>query len=211
MTHTRLNLAYPPLDRFTRLSQRQRQARLQQVKAGIDQADEVWIFAYGSLMWNPAFEPLERCQVNAPGFVRRHCFWTISSRGSQRTPGLGLGIEAGQQGCQGIAQRMDSRCLDEQFEKLWDREMGTGVYQATWIPLFTSAGRRIRGLSFVADPNHSLYVEGLDPACMAQIISRAEGVYGKCRDYLARLLVELDAMGVVEPELEQLLDRVDRT
>ncbi len=205
-----LSPPYPPADRFTRLTRQQCRLRLQQVCAGIHPQDEVWVFAYGSLMWNPAFEPVEQCLVHAPGFVRRYCFWTISSRGNRQAPGLGLGIEAGTRGCTGIAQRMDPRRLDEQWAKLWHREMGTGVYQATWIPLFTRAGRRIRGLGFVADQNHSHYVKDLDPACMARIVGRAAGAYGRCRDYLARLLMELQAMEVAEPELEALLARVDK-
>ncbi len=204
------SLPYPALDRFTRLSQKQVEDRLQQVKSSIYATDDVWVFAYGSLMWNPAFKPVEQCVVNAPGFVRRYCFWTISSRGCQQTPGLGLGIEAGIAGCTGIAQRMSPAHLEEQLAHLWDREMGTGVYQATWIPLFTPSGRRIRGLGFVADPNNSLYVKEMDPDCMARVMSRAQGVYGKCRDYLALLVEQLKAMGVRETELEQLLVQVDR-
>ncbi len=205
-----LSLPYPATDRFTRLTPRECRRRLQQARAGIRSRAQVWVFAYGSLMWNPAFEPLEQCVVHAPGFVRRYCFWTISSRGNRQAPGLGLGIEAGPRGCTGIAQRMDPRRLDEQFARLWRREMGTGVYHATWMPLFTREGRRIRGLGFVADQNHSHYVNDLDPVCMAHIVRRAEGAYGRCRDYLERLLMELHAMEVVEPELEQLLARVDR-
>lgn len=203
-------LPYPDVDRFTRLTPDQYRNRLQQVRASIQSVNEVWVFAYGSLMWNPAFEPLEQCRVLAPGFVRRYCFWTISSRGNQQAPGLGLGIEPGTRGCTGLAQRMDPAHLDEQFAKLWEREMGTGVYRATWLPLYTREGRRIRGLGFVADPGHSHYVSDLEPVCMAQIMNRAQGAFGRCRDYLHRLLVELRAMGVVEAELEQLLIRIDR-
>ncbi len=207
---TATKLPYPELDSFTRLTPKQCQERLQEVKAGIVPGGDIWVFAYGSLMWNPAFEPVQRCVVLAPGFTRRYCFWTISSRGNRLAPGLGLGIEPGPQGCTGIAQRMDPQHLDEQLTQLWSREMGTGVYRATWIPLYTRQGRRIRGLGFVADSTHNLYVNDLDPSSMAQVICRAEGAYGRCRDYLARLVLELKTMDVREPELEKLLTAVDQ-
>ena len=99
-------------------------------------AGPVWVFGYGSLIWNPAFEPAERRRAVLHGYRRAFCFWTVSARGTPERPGLGLGLEAAPGArCGGVALRIAGATEAADIERLWAREMYTAVYRPAWVPL----------------------------------------------------------------------------
>ncbi|HET6520955.1 MAG TPA: gamma-glutamylcyclotransferase, partial [Geminicoccaceae bacterium] len=53
---------------------------------------DVWLFGYGSLIWNPAFHFVERRLGTVHGYHRRFCLWTHLGRGTPDFPGLVLGL-----------------------------------------------------------------------------------------------------------------------
>ena len=41
-----------------------------------------WVFAYGSLLWNPIFPFAEARRANVHGLHRRFCLWSLATRGT---------------------------------------------------------------------------------------------------------------------------------
>lgn len=167
----------------------------------------VWVFAYGSLIWDPcfAFDAVETAMLS--GYRRAFNFWSVLSRGTPENPGLGLGLEPGGQ-CQGIAYRLARESLAEGLDALWRRELLNTVYTSRWVSLETPAGPR-NAVGFVTNPAHSQYVGRLDEAETARIIARACGDKGPCREYLALLVDGLEKHGVTDDAMTALLARVD--
>ena len=181
-------------------------------------AGPVWVFGYGSLIWNPAFEPAERRRAVLHGYRRAFCFWTVSARGTPERPGLGLGLEAGEGArCRGVALRIAAATEAADLEALWAREMYSAVYRPTWVPLEPAPETRTGGasaplaaLAFVADPAHPQYCPPLSAAQQAHIIAGASGKFGPCADYLADMAANLAGAGEPDAEFEALLARVRR-
>lgn len=172
-------------------------------------SDRIRVFAYGSLMWNPCFEPAEAEPARLRGYRRRFCILTVRARGSPECPGLGPGLVPGAGECCGIAYRLNPESLVRDMEALFEREMNTGVYRPAWLEAESRDGRILKVLSFVVEPAHPQYTGELPVAEMVDLIAGAKGRYGSCRDYLANMVVEMSRLGAVEPEFEALLERVD--
>ncbi|MBL0898699.1 MAG: gamma-glutamylcyclotransferase, partial [Reyranella sp.] len=110
------------------LSSKEREASLKEALAGYRPGEEVWVFAYGSLMWNPAFEFADRQPCKVDGWRRSFCFWTPLGRGTPELPGLMLALEGGGQ-CEAIAYRLAPDQVLSELGILWNREMLSGVYK----------------------------------------------------------------------------------
>jgi cation transport protein ChaC len=190
------------------LSSERRSAILEQTLAKAPQSEYLWVFAYGSLMWNPCFEPLDARPAVVKSYRRRLCILTVRARGTSECPGLGPALVPGVGACRGIAYALDQATLAQDLEALFEREMNTGVYCPTWVQ--AEAGeRRLNALAFVVDTTHSHYCGRLEFNQMAELIAGARGSFGSCRDYLASMVTELKRIGGTEPELEDLLEHVD--
>ncbi len=170
--------------------------------------EQIWVFAYGSLMWNPEFAHVERRVGTLAGYRRRFCVLSSRARGTAEKPGLGLGLERFDGDCRGVAYRLDGQCLESDLRALWEREMSSGIYRPQWLPVATQTGT-IKAITFVVDHGHSLYAGDLPPEEMVQLIFAAAGRYGPCRDYLTRTVQALAALGIREPEFDDLLARVN--
>lgn len=174
----------------------------------------VWVFAYGSLMWRPCFEPAERATGTIDGYHRSFCFWTMVSRGTPDRPGLGLGLEAAAGArCHGVVYRLADATLETDLAALWDREMFGGVYVPHWVEVALDrpddAGQgAVWALAFIADPDHAQYCPPLTLAQQAEIISGAAGKHGPCADYLEDTVRHLAEFGAVEDDIAELRDRV---
>ena len=180
-------------------------------------AGPVWVFGYGSLIWNPAFEPAERRRVVLHGWRRAFCFWTVSARGTPERPGLGLGLEAAPGArCGGVALRIAGATEAADLESLWAREMYSAVYRPAWVPLRPAGAsggpdpQPFTALAFVIDPAHPQYCPPLGADRQARIIAGAAGDFGPCADYLADMVAHLAEAGEPDAELEALLAKVRR-
>ncbi|HSS66345.1 MAG TPA: gamma-glutamylcyclotransferase [Gammaproteobacteria bacterium] len=190
------------------LSPKRRAAILEETLASAPQRDCLRVFAYGSLMWNPCFEPLEAVPALLEGYRRQFCILTVRARGTPARPGLGPALVPGVGACRGIAYALNPTTLAEDLEALFEREMNTGVYRPTWIEVEAGA-QRLHALSFVANSGHAQYCGRLEMHEMAELIAGARGHFGSCRDYLASMVCELNRIGGAEPDLEELLKHVD--
>lgn len=194
---------------FPLLSDEERAENLRATMARAPDYSEVWVFGYGSLMWNPCFSYVERRTGTVRGHSRRFCVLSARARGTPQSPGLGLGLERREDGdCCGVVYRLAGHSLDAGLQALWIREMTSGIYQPHWLPVATELGD-ITALTFVVDPDHPQYAGGLSPEEKAAIIVGATGHYGPCREYLARTMQELAALGVSEPDFDALFALVN--
>ncbi|WP_422000712.1 gamma-glutamylcyclotransferase [Reyranella sp.] len=189
------------------LSAEQRAASLEHAMTRYPAGEEAWVFAYGSLMWNPAIEYAEAQPCRIDGWRRSFCFWTPMGRGTPELPGLMLALESGG-ACEGIAYRLAPDQVRSELELLWNREMLAGVYQAQWVPTVLRDGRTVTSVTFVVDPAHCQYCGDLPMERAAHHIAFAEGRRGACRDYLASTAAHARALDIHDPYIEELVERV---
>ena len=198
-----------PIGPFPPLSDRVRNESLTRCLAAAPDRGTVWLFTYGSLMWNPAFEPVETCVGTLAGHQRALNLWTAHARGTPEYPGLALGLATGN-ACRGLLYRLHPKRQAGDLATIWDREMYTGIYRPEWLPVDCDDGDPITALCFVTDTNHPQFAEPPTVDAAARLIARAAGKFGSCRDYLAETLKSLRELGIEEPALSDILDRVDR-
>ena len=113
---------------YVQLNDEVRAGMLRDMLAEVTNPDVIWVFGFGSLMWNPGFKPTERQPVTLRCYERKFHLWSTKGRGSQERPGLGLCLEPGKGSCRGIAYRLSPETRDKDLQYLWDREMTSGVY-----------------------------------------------------------------------------------
>jgi cation transport protein ChaC len=170
--------------------------------------DDIWIFGYGSLMWDPRFEPAEQRIATLNCHHRSFCFWTTRGRGTPERPGLGLGIVPGGGPIKGVAFRLaNDHTLEEVLEALWIREMSSGVYHAPWLPLETEQGI-VHGVVYVANEAHQNFAGELSLEDNAWVMSGAKGPNGWCYEYLAAMVKAYERLGLDDPEHVELHDRI---
>jgi cation transport protein ChaC len=168
-----------------------------------DRGEPVWIFAYGSLLWDPEFHDAAAEPALLRGYHRSFCLYSYDYRGTAAQPGLTLGLDRGGS-CRGMVMRLPFDALD----RVWLREMsGRPVYEMRWLPVRTASGAR-RALAFVVLRNSPDYAGRLPPDEAAHVILGADGRRGTCRDYLESTLRHLEQLGIVDRPLRRLADRV---
>ncbi|MBO6785186.1 MAG: gamma-glutamylcyclotransferase, partial [Alphaproteobacteria bacterium] len=196
----------PPPTSFTAWSDERRNADLRETMARAPDPDALWVFAAGSLIWDPRFEPAETRAATLQTHTRAFSFWTIRSRGSVERPGLGLALEPGGE-CAGVAFLVPEQGREDILDALWQREMSGGVYVPTWIDADTEFGT-IPTLGFVANHAHRNYA-GLAPLeDAARIIADARGTRGTCHEYVALLVEALDRHGLEDTHTRALHERI---
>lgn len=167
-----------------------------------------WVFAYGSLLWNPLFPFEESRPATLSGRHRRFCLWSVASRGTIKQPGLVLGLDRGGS-CRGVVYRLPARVARGELRLLWRREMVLGAYHPRWVTVRCAASPLV-ALTFVVDRTHRQYTGKLTLAQQAAVLARAGGAFGSSADYLERARVALITHGIVDPYLEHLARRVAR-
>ncbi|ADD76816.1 ChaC [Pantoea ananatis LMG 20103] len=167
----------------------------------------VWIFGYGSLMWNPVFEADEVASASLDGWHRAFCLRLTAGRGTAAHPGRMLALKEGGM-TQGLAFRLPEARLHDELALLWKREMITGCYLPTWCELSLEDGRRVTALVFIMDPRHPLYEDDTCPQAVAPLIAAATGPLGSNAQYLFSLEAELTRRGMEEEDLIRLAHQV---
>jgi cation transport protein ChaC len=169
---------------------------------------DFWVFGYGSLMWHPGFPHLEVRQAILHGYHRRFCIYSLLYRGTPDRPGLVLGLDRGGS-CHGMAFRVPVGEGEMALDYLWEREMITAVYRPRWLTCRTDDGP-VTALGFVVDPTHGQYTGRLSLEETARLIVQGVGKHGQCRDYLANTNHHLEALGIHDSMLRQLIRQVER-
>jgi len=172
-----------------------------------DGAGDVWIFAYGSLIWNPIIRTVEHRIADVRGFHRRFCLWTHLGRGTAECPGLMLALERGGS-CRGLVYRIAEAEMPEELMLLWRREMVTGAYCPRWVKAATPVGP-VYAIAFAINAAHHRYAGRLPDAQIAATIARAEGPLGRCCHYLFSTVEHLHQLGIRDRHLEHLARQVE--
>lgn len=168
----------------------------------------MWVFGYGSLIWNPGFPVADRRIARASGWHRSFCMRSIHHRGTVDNPGLVLALDrAAGAHCDGVAFAVASGAEAETLAALRERELISSAYLETTLPLETAEGE-VEALAYVIDPDHAQYCGGLALEEQAQIIARAVGGRGPNRDYLWSTVTHLHDLGLADPDLDWLAARV---
>ncbi len=167
----------------------------------------LWVFAYGSLLWNPGFAVAERVRACLPGWRRGFCMRSIHYRGTPARPGLVLGLDQGGE-CDGIALRAAPGTEAATRAYLHDREMIGSAYRECEMPVDLADGRQVAALTYVLDRVHPLYCGALSLPEQAQIIAAACGDRGPNRDYLWNTAAHLADLGIHDPDMVWLAEHV---
>ena len=168
---------------------------------------DLWVFGYGSLMWDPAMEFCEVRRARTPEYSRSFCLWDEGARGSVGKPGLMLAIDKGS-GCEGLAFRIQASKLDHETFVLFRREMIASTYSPVWLTLETAFGP-VEALSFAADHANDRILPDIPIEEQARMIARAEGFVGTNFDYLSDTHRHLAILGIEDAYISDLLSRVE--
>ncbi len=176
---------------------------------GAAQAAGLWVFGYGSLIWNPGFPFAERHLARLRRFRRSFCMRSIHHRGTPETPGLVLALDAEAGAlCQGVAFRVAAAEREAVLAALRERELISSAYLEQWHPVELADGRRVTAVCYVVDRDHAQYCGGLPLDEQARIIARARGGRGPNDEYLFNTARHLSELGIADPQLNDLVRRV---
>ena len=184
------------------LSDEERARQIDEALTAAPHPDSIWVFGYGSLMWNPAFHFAERRTARIHGYHRQFCLWARAGRGSPERPGLMLGIEPGGS-CNGVAYRIAPELVKSELDVLWRREMNSMAYRPTWVAARTRDGA-MSALTFAVNRAHERYIGDLDLVSTCRYLAQGAGPLGLCCDYLFETVAHLRELGVKDRHLEVL-------
>lgn len=173
----------------------------------MNHADDTWVFAYGSLMWNPGFPHAERRRARLGGYSRRMCVYSHTYRGTPDAPGLVLGLDRGG-ACVGVAFRVTPEDRAAALAYLDARELGDSHVYARKRLTAATPGGAVPVWAYVVRRDHPEYAGGLDPETVFRLIRDGRGRNGACRDYLLSTLAHVRTLGIVDRSLEALAARL---
>jgi cation transport protein ChaC len=169
----------------------------------------MWVFAYGSLVWNPGFEAREQVLAILPGYHRSFCMRSVHHRGTQENPGLVLALDAMEGArCRGVALAVAEEEEEAVLAYLRERELISSAYLEKRLGLHLHDGRQVEAVTYVVDPGHVQYCGGLDLEEQARIIAQAVGGRGPNTEYLYNTTAHLQALGIADSDLDWLVGRV---
>jgi cation transport protein ChaC len=197
----RAALANTPLAREL-LSPAALEHSLRQALRGRRKGNDVWLFAYGSLVCNPMLRYAERQLATLYGYHRGFYLLSRINRGTPAQPGLVLGLDRGGS-CRGMAYRVAAEHAEHELRMVWRREMLLGSYEPRWLSVRVH-GKRTHALAFVVRRSASGYVGRLGEDAIIARIARASGFYGSGADYLLATADGLARHGIRDPKLERL-------
>lgn len=156
---------------------------------------DFWVFGYGSLMWNPGFEIVERKRATIFGLHRSLCIYSWVHRGTKQKPGLVLGLDHGGS-CTGIAMRAPSEKRESVIEYLRARELVTSVYLESWRHIRLEHGETVPALVYRVDRTSPQYTGALSLDKQAQIVRNAIGGSGHNVDYVQSTVSSMAKEGI---------------
>ncbi len=187
-----------------------REASRNAVLGNRDASEDLWVYAYASLMWDPGFHFSEVRTAEVEGYQRRFTLKSIGGRGTPDRPCLYLSIEKRAGACAGLAFRIPAQAADHESTILWRREMLRGSYAPEFCRMRTPQGD-IRALLFASNPLSPNYFAELPLADTAAIIAAASGPLGTNREYLEQVAAQLLALQIRDDYIADLLHHVQRS
>lgn len=188
-----------PVPPFRLWTAEERQASLDEALTHWRTGEDVWVYAYGSLIWRPDFDFLERRLATLHGHHRALCLLSRVNRGTPECPGLVFGLDRGGS-CRGVVYRLSGDAVPDFFPGLWEREMSTGAYLPRWLNCTTDQGT-VRALVFIMNRDNPAYIRTLPEPELLAIIRRATGSRGPCTEYVVQTAQALQAAGIHDARL----------
>jgi cation transport protein ChaC len=191
------------LDHVDLHTEEYRMARKEEmIAASPPDADTIWVFGYGSLIWNPAFDYDERRIGVLHGYHRQFCFWSTIGRGTPDRPGMMLALDRGGS-CKGVVLGVRRDRASEELTSVFMRELTGRTYHPRLLRVTTAEGA-VSAITFVADRESRNYAGRRSPEETARHIAQGCGHLGPCRDYLFNTTEHLDALGIHDRRLHEL-------
>jgi len=195
------------------VSEQERCRSLERMLARWSGKEPVWVFAYGSLIWNPDFDYGDKHCGVVHGYHRSLCMWSRVYRGTPEKPGLVLALDRGGS-CQGVAYRIDPHNVYSELTKLWKRELVTGAYEPRWMRVRPSGPcarssrphQEFEALAFVIRRDTDGYAGKLDLETLLTTLQQARGLNGSSAEYLFATVESLTAHGLEDHRLARLAD-----
>lgn len=169
----------------------------------------MWVFGYGSLLWNPGFDARRTVLARLPDFHRSFCMRSVHHRGTPEDPGLVLALDAARGAiCHGLALGVAPDQADAVLAYLRERELVSSAYVERNLIVDLADGTQVEAVTYIVDPDHVQYCGDLPLEEQARIIARAVGGRGPNTDYLHNTVAHLGTLGIVDPDLDWLDARV---
>ncbi len=168
---------------------------------------DLWVFGYGSLMWNPGFKVEEALPARLYGYHRRLCLWSIHYRGTARCPGLVLGLDRGGS-CNGMALCVAPRDIPVASEYLMKREMLNNAYLPVIKKVYLRNGAGVNALTFVSKREHPQFARPLGIAETAAVVLAATGKRGKNCDYVLNTVRHLSKFEITRTTLHAVAEKL---
>ena len=165
---------------------------------------DLWVFAYGSLIWRPGFPYAEHRRARLIGYRRRFCMTSIHYRGTPERPGLVLALAPEPGECAGLAYRVAGRDAAAVLGYLRERELVSYAYDERRLPVVLETGATVEALAYLTNTAHPQYRGDLSLDEQAEVIARAAGPMGPNADYLLKTQESLAAHGIDDPDLDAL-------
>ena len=164
---------------------------------------DLWVFGYASLIWRPEFEAVEHRSASVLGWHRALRMKSRVNRGTPERPGLVFALLPGGS-CRGVVYRVPRERGDDELERLWAREMPSGVYDPRWLPCRTDRGI-VHALAFTLSRRSPNYTGKLHDDELMHILRHSRGRFGTTLDYLLETARCLSARGVRDREIERVV------
>jgi cation transport protein ChaC len=179
------------------------QPMLAQARADWGGEHDLWVFGYASLIWRPEFAADEQRPATVHGWHRALEMRSRVNRGTPECPGLVFALVTGGS-CRGMVYRIARQRADAELERLWAREMPTGVYDPKWLLCRTPSGP-VRALAFTLSRHSPAHTGRIDDAQMIDVLRRSVGRYGSTLDYLLETAGSLRGCGIRDRDIERLV------
>jgi glutathione-specific gamma-glutamylcyclotransferase len=164
--------------------------------------EDIHVFGYGSLMWNPALDVVESRVARVDGWHRKFCLHLVIGRGTPEQPGAMLALDRGGR-CVGVLYRIAAAKAESELRLLWQREMLAGSYCARWV-WANVGGERVRALTFVANRASGRYIGRHSVEHVADLIRSGQGRIGTSREYFESMVRTLERLRIGDAGIEHL-------
>ena len=168
---------------------------------------DLWVFGYGSLMWNPGFEPLETVRARVDGVHRAPCVLSHVHRGTPQRPGVVLGLDRGGS-CEGLALRVGEAARVAVLNYLREREQVTMVYVERTLPAHLADGRIVEAVTYMVDRTHEQYAHQLPLSELLERIEAGVGLSGANPDYFRETARRMAELGIRDELVERIAERL---
>jgi glutathione-specific gamma-glutamylcyclotransferase len=172
-------------------------------------SDNLWVFGYGSLMWNPGFAHRQAVKAKLHGAHRRLCIYSTHYRGTQEKPGLVYGLDRGGS-CIGLAFEVEAAEREQVVDYLRKREQISDVYLEVVRPIRLAEGGIVNAMTYVANERHPQYAPQIGHEITIGILRQSRGIAGPNYDYVLATALQLRRLGIVDRKTEALARELER-